>query len=189
MPQSSLLGSKPAQVTVFAGARVRVRLAETLSTKRNQKGDKFRATLDEPIVQGDKVVVPKGTTFQGHVISSANSGRLKGRAELGLPAPISALCSFLATRASLQSFFVAAMGEEEAAVRERDRSLPVLVMMVRIGSESVDALCKGIKMITAYSPQACGRSKRSFRTSQGAAMVIELYSLTTTSSTRPGKCP
>jgi hypothetical protein len=84
VPQSSLLGTRPAQVTVPAGARVRVRLAETLSTQRTQTGDKFTATLDEPIVHGDKVVVPKGTPFQGHVTSAADSGRLKGRAELGL---------------------------------------------------------------------------------------------------------
>ena len=71
-------------ITVPAGTRIRVRLVESLSTSRNQAGDKFTATLDEPIVQGDKVVVPKGAPFHGHVTSAKDSGRLKGRAVLGL---------------------------------------------------------------------------------------------------------
>jgi hypothetical protein len=40
--------------------------------------------LDEPIVAGDRVVVPKGTVFQGHVFEAKSSGRLKGRAYLGV---------------------------------------------------------------------------------------------------------
>jgi hypothetical protein len=61
-----------------------VRLVESLSTRRNQPGDKFTATLDQPIVQGDKVVVPRGAAFHGHLTSARDSGRLKGRAVLGL---------------------------------------------------------------------------------------------------------
>ena len=48
-PQPSALVSKPANVTIPAGTRVRVRLVESLSTRRNQPGDKFTATLDRPI--------------------------------------------------------------------------------------------------------------------------------------------
>jgi len=54
---------KVANVTIPAGTRVRVRLVESLSTRRNQPGDKFTATLDRPIVQADKVVVRKGPRF------------------------------------------------------------------------------------------------------------------------------
>ena len=83
-PQPSALVSKVANVTIPAGTRVRVRLVESLSTRRNQPGDKFTATLDRPIVQADKVVVPKGTAFHGHLTSAKESGRLKGRAVMSL---------------------------------------------------------------------------------------------------------
>lgn len=66
------------------GTSVRVRLAQTIDTKRNRSGDRFSATLDEPLVVGDRVAVPRGTPFQGHVVTSAESGRFKGRAALAL---------------------------------------------------------------------------------------------------------
>ena len=66
------------------GTGIRVRLLETLDTKRNRAGDHFSATLDEPLVVGDRVVVPKGTRFQGHISEAKPSGRFKGRAVLAL---------------------------------------------------------------------------------------------------------
>jgi hypothetical protein len=71
-------------VVLASGTAMRVRLAQTLDTKRNRAGDRFSATLDEPLVIGDRVVVPRGTPFAGHVVSSAESGRFKGRATLAL---------------------------------------------------------------------------------------------------------
>jgi hypothetical protein len=67
-----------------SGTTVRVRLLETLDTKRNRAGDRFNATLDDPLVSGDRVVVPKGTLFSGHLIRAKSSGRLKGRAVMTL---------------------------------------------------------------------------------------------------------
>ncbi|MGH9721547.1 MAG: hypothetical protein ACRD8O_15160 [Bryobacteraceae bacterium] len=72
------------EVAVPAGARLRVRLGETLDTARNSPGDTFTATLDEPVVADGKVILPKGTRFSGRVVNSAPSGRLKGRAVLAL---------------------------------------------------------------------------------------------------------
>jgi hypothetical protein len=74
----------PQPVTVPAGTRVRVRLQEALDTRRNRAGDRFTAALDEPLVSGDRVVVPAGTEFTGHVTRSKPSGRFKGRAVLAL---------------------------------------------------------------------------------------------------------
>lgn len=66
------------------GTSVRVRLAQTIDTKRNRAGDRFSATLDEPLVVGDRVAVPRGTPFEGHVVTSNESGRFKGHAALAL---------------------------------------------------------------------------------------------------------
>ncbi len=71
-------------VVIPAGTRIRVRLAATIDTRRNHAGQRFPATLDAPIVIDNLVVIPKGTPFEGRIVSSKPSGRLKGRAVLGL---------------------------------------------------------------------------------------------------------
>ncbi len=63
---------------------MRVRLQESLDTKRNRVGDRFTATLDVPLISGDRVVVPQGTVFNGVIVRSKNSGRWKGRALMAL---------------------------------------------------------------------------------------------------------
>ncbi|HLW77432.1 MAG TPA: hypothetical protein VKS01_10610, partial [Bryobacteraceae bacterium] len=74
----------PPPVTLDAGTAFRVRLQETIDTQRNRSGDRFTAELDEPLVSGDRVIVPKGTIFSGRVVESKPSGRFKGRAVLAL---------------------------------------------------------------------------------------------------------
>jgi hypothetical protein len=70
--------------TIPAGTRIRVRLGRSLDTRFSRPGERFEAYLDDPVTRGDRVVVPKGTVFEGHVIQAKSSGRLKGRAFLGI---------------------------------------------------------------------------------------------------------
>ncbi len=76
--------SRHGGLVLAPGTSVRVRLAQTLDTKRTRSGDRFSATLDDPLVVGNRVAVPRGTPFVGHVVTSAESGRFKGRAVLAL---------------------------------------------------------------------------------------------------------
>jgi len=71
-------------MTIPAGTRIRVRLGNSLDTRYSRPGERFEAYLDDPVTSGDRVVVPKGTIFEGHVIEAKKSGRLKGRAFLGI---------------------------------------------------------------------------------------------------------
>ncbi len=82
-PSSAVRRAGPAAV-LAPGTPVQVRLQETIDTKRNRVGDHFDATLDQPLVAGDRVVVPRGTPFSGRVVTSTESGRFKGRAALAL---------------------------------------------------------------------------------------------------------
>lgn len=75
---------EPAALVIPASTPIRVRLGETLDTKRNRAGDKFTATLAEPIVIEGETVLPKGTSFSGHVTEARTSGRFKGKALMGL---------------------------------------------------------------------------------------------------------
>jgi len=78
------VASSVQELSLPAGTKVRVRLIEAIDTRRNRAGDRFTASLDEPLVVGDRVVVPQGTTFYGHITQSKPSGRFKGRAVLAL---------------------------------------------------------------------------------------------------------
>lgn len=71
-------------VVIPRGTDLRVRIDETVDTKRNRAGDEFRASLAEPVMVEGRTVVPKGTPFVGHVTESNASGRLEGRAVLAL---------------------------------------------------------------------------------------------------------
>ena len=73
------------QATVIpSGTPLHVRLDSEVDTKRNRAGDGFSASLAEPLVVGGLAVLPEGTRFSGHVTMAASSGRLRGRAGIGL---------------------------------------------------------------------------------------------------------
>jgi len=74
----------PVAVRVPAGTTLEVRLDQALSTERNQEGDKFRATLEVPVEIEGREVLPRGARVAGHVTTSRPSGRLEGRAVIGI---------------------------------------------------------------------------------------------------------
>src|SRR5580658_2857134 len=78
-PESA--ASQPA-VILPAGTRIRVRLGQGLDSKHSRPGERFVAYLDNPVIVGGRLIVPKGTAFEGHVMEAKSSGRLKGRAYL-----------------------------------------------------------------------------------------------------------
>ena len=71
-------------VELASGTVVAVRLTRALSTARDRAHDTFEAILDEPVVVNDVEALPAGTKFSGHVTTSQESGRLEGRAVLGI---------------------------------------------------------------------------------------------------------
>ncbi len=73
-----------AELFIPSGTALRVRLDGGVSTRRNQPGDEFTATLSRPIVVDGQVAVPAGARLRGHLTQSAASGRLEGRAVLAL---------------------------------------------------------------------------------------------------------
>ena len=74
----------PPEVQLAPGTVVEVRLTRALSTAHDRAGDPFDAILDRPVAVDGREVLPRGTRFQGHVTTSDASGRLKGRAVMGL---------------------------------------------------------------------------------------------------------
>ena len=72
------------EITIPAGTQLHVRLDQDLSTRSDRAGERFTATLAEPVLVAERTIIPQGTEFRGHVTASDRSGRLKGRAVLGV---------------------------------------------------------------------------------------------------------
>ena len=83
-PEARPAPAPMAALVIPAGTRLHVRMEETIDTRRNRSGDRFEASLMSPIVVDGNTVVPRGTPFSGHVTEARPSGRLKGRAVLGV---------------------------------------------------------------------------------------------------------
>lgn len=71
-------------VTVPAGTNLDVILIDPLSSDKNKAGDKFMASLAEPLVIEGKTVAAKGTKVEGRVVDAEGAGRVKGRANMRL---------------------------------------------------------------------------------------------------------
>jgi hypothetical protein len=67
---------KPAPV-LKAGTVLKVRLNDTLSSKESRSGDKFTATVMDPVRLNEAVV-------HGHISSIVKSGKVKGRTTMNL---------------------------------------------------------------------------------------------------------
>ena len=66
------------------GSHVLLRMVNAISSRTAQEGDYVYLTTATPIVSDDKIVVPAGSYVQGVVSHSKRSGRVAGRAELGI---------------------------------------------------------------------------------------------------------
>ncbi len=66
------------------GSHVLLRLVNAISTRTAQEGDYVYMRTASPIFVNGQIVVPVDSYVQGIVTSSKRSGRVKGRAELGI---------------------------------------------------------------------------------------------------------
>ena len=92
-PQSSLpddpgtvahIEMKPAYITIPAGTRISVRTIDTIDSTDSLVGDRFQASLEEPLTLEGDVVVAKGTLVYGRLTQSKESGTFTGRPQLRL---------------------------------------------------------------------------------------------------------
>jgi hypothetical protein len=75
--------SQPRGVTVPAGTGVKVQVATRISTETAQEGDTWTGTVQEPVIIGDRVAIPAGSTVTG-VVTTAIPAKKGDRATLGL---------------------------------------------------------------------------------------------------------
>lgn len=73
-----------APVTLPVGMALPVRTTSTISSKTHAAGTLFTATLDGPLMKGDRVLAPAGSRVEGMVSSVDPGGKVKGRATLAV---------------------------------------------------------------------------------------------------------
>jgi len=71
-------------VTIPAGTIISVRTIDAIDSRENHVGDRFEASLEEPLIVDDKVVAPKRTEVYGRLEESRETGTFTGRSELKL---------------------------------------------------------------------------------------------------------
>lgn len=73
-----------AAVTIPAGTTVTVRMIDSINSDITGEGERFRASIDDPIVVGGQVVIPRNADATVQVVKVAQSGTLKGSDEVAL---------------------------------------------------------------------------------------------------------
>lgn len=75
---------EPNKVTLNAGLLIPVRLADGLSSERNQPGDTFHATLEKELVADGFVIAERGARVEGRVVAADRGGKVSGVASLAV---------------------------------------------------------------------------------------------------------
>jgi hypothetical protein len=74
----------PAHLSLKPGTYITVRVNQWLSSDRNQPGDAFAGTVEQPLVVDGFVVAQRGQTVGGRVTEAQKAGRVAGTSRLGL---------------------------------------------------------------------------------------------------------
>ena len=77
-------GASTDQFTVNAGTHITVQMIDSVDSKSARPGDEFAGTVAEPVVVGDRVVIPKGAEAKTRLVQAKTAGHLKGQSELEL---------------------------------------------------------------------------------------------------------
>lgn len=72
----------PERITIPAGTVVTVRMIDGIDSTRNRPGEEFSASLEAPVVVGDRVVIPRGSDARVRLVEARSAGRMTGRSEL-----------------------------------------------------------------------------------------------------------
>jgi hypothetical protein len=66
------------------GTAVKIKLQSTLATFTNKTGDPFYGLVSEPVMNSNRVLIPAGSTVQGHITKISEPRRITGKPTIGL---------------------------------------------------------------------------------------------------------
>jgi len=74
----------PQKVTIPSGTALAIRLVDPIDSEKNQIGDTFHATLNNPLTINGETVVPSGSDVQGHLVDVKSAGKFAGQSQVVL---------------------------------------------------------------------------------------------------------
>lgn len=72
------------EITIPAGTRLSLRMGSTVSSRSSHVEQPVQASLRAPVIVDGVTVLPSGTAVSGYVTEARRSGRVKGRARVGV---------------------------------------------------------------------------------------------------------
>ncbi len=81
---SARLPRAPSGVTIPAGTVVTVRMIDSIDSDITGEGERFRASIDDPLVVDNQVVIPRNADATVRVVRVEQSGRISGSDEISL---------------------------------------------------------------------------------------------------------
>jgi hypothetical protein len=72
----------PEQITIPSGTILSVRMIDSIDSTQNHAGDEFAATLEAPVVIGDRAIIPRSSDARVRLVQASSAGHMSGRSEL-----------------------------------------------------------------------------------------------------------
>jgi len=72
----------PEHVTIPSGTILSVRMIDNIDSTQNHAGDEFAATLEAPVVIGDRAIIPRNSDARVRLVQATTAGHMSGRSEL-----------------------------------------------------------------------------------------------------------
>ena len=76
--------SSPNRITVPMGTRLVVRTIDAIDSSKNRVGDKFQASLEQPLYVDEMLVAPRGADVYGRLEEAKEAGHIQGKSQLKL---------------------------------------------------------------------------------------------------------
>jgi len=73
---------RPVVVTIPAGTVITVRTVDAIDSSVNHPGEEFGATVESPVVEGSRVVIPHNSDARIRLINARTAGRIKGQSDV-----------------------------------------------------------------------------------------------------------
>ena len=172
--------TRPRPVTLAAGTALKVRTTSTLSTKSAEAGERFTATLAEPLIEGDRVIAAKGATVEGKIVESDDGGKVKGLARIAIT-----LTSLHTTRGEVP-ISTASVGRQARATKKKDAT------KIGIGAgvgAAIGAIAGGGKGAAIGSAAGAGAGTGVVLATKGDPAVFPAESLLTFKLNAPAEIP
>jgi len=84
-PDAGIVTSVPSRPgEISEGTLIKAKLHETISTVTTTAGTKFSASISEPVMKDDKVIIPAGSVLEGRVTYVRGGKRISGGAAIHL---------------------------------------------------------------------------------------------------------